>query len=146
MTDALAITNLLYRYGVFMDAGDFDAAAELLATAEVRLMGGKTLPGSAMRAIWADMIVLHPGGSPRTQHVITNPIVDIDATGMMARCQSCYTVLQQAEGFPLQIIAAGRYDDRFVKQDGVWRFAFRDYSQFLFQGDLSRHLRGQTGA
>jgi hypothetical protein len=49
--------------------------------------------------------------------------------------------LQSLPGFLLQIIASGRYHDRFARVDGHWRFTFRDYSMFDFQGDLSQHLR-----
>lgn len=139
MNDALSITNLLYHYGALMDAGDFARAADLLSDARVQLQGGRDVPGTAMRDIWEQMIILHPCGTPRTQHVITNPIVDIEAD--TARCQSCYTVLQQAEGGIVHVIAAGRYDDRFERVAGVWRFVFRDYSQLTLKGDLSQHLR-----
>ncbi|MFM7028284.1 MAG: nuclear transport factor 2 family protein [Chakrabartia sp.] len=139
--DVIAITQLLYRYGAMMDAGDFDGAAGLLAAARVRLGKGQDLPGSAMAQLWRDRIILYPCGTPRTQHIITNPIVDIDASGRAARCTSLYTVYQQTPDLPLQIIAGGRYEDVFERGADGWRFSFRDYTQFNFTGQLGHHLR-----
>lgn len=141
MNSAVAITNLLYSYGACMDAGNFEGAAQLLSDATVRLMGGEEVPGRDMLGLWQRMVILHDGGLPGTKHVITNPILEIDDIAGIASCRSVYIVLQSLPGFPLQIIAAGRYDDRFGRADGIWRFTFRDYSLFDMQGDLSRHLR-----
>lgn len=141
MNSAVAITNLLYTYGELMDAGDFDGAAELLGDATVRLAGGREITGREMRGLWQQMIVLDADGQPHTKHVITNPILDIDDGAGHAACRSYYTVLQGMAGFPLQIIAAGRYHDRFVRHGNQWTFAFRDYSLFDLKGDLSHHLR-----
>lgn len=141
MSDAVAITNLLYLYGEMMDAADFDGASQLLRHATLRLMGGREIGGLEMRDIWTQMIVLDTEGRTNTRHVITNPILDIDAQAGTASCRSCYTVLQCLPRFPLQIIASGRYHDRFARIDGLWQFTFRDYSMFDHQGDLSRHLR-----
>lgn len=141
MSSAVAITNLLYRYGEMMDVADFDGASDLLRHATLKLMGDREIGGLDMREVWHKMVVLDAEGRPNTRHVITNPILDIDERAGEASCRSCYTVLQSLPGFPLQIIASGRYHDRFARVDGHWRFTFRDYSMFDFQGDLSQHLR-----
>ena len=141
MNDVQAITALLYRYCEFMDAGDFDRASQMFVKAKVRLPAVQDMPGLAMRDIWKQMIILYPCGTPRTQHMVTNPIVEVDATGASARCQSRYMVLQQTDSLPLQIIAAGHYEDRFVRDADGWHFTFRDYSHLKFSGDLSHHLR-----
>lgn len=139
--DIIAITQLLYRYGRLMDAGDFEGAAGLLADARVRLGEGQEMPGSAMAALWRERVILYPCGTPRTQHIITNPIVEVDASGRSARCSSLYTVYQEAPDLPLQIIAGGRYEDAFEQSADGWRFAFRDYTHFSFTGELRHHLR-----
>jgi hypothetical protein len=72
---------------------------------------------------------------------MTNPILDIDESAGTALARSCFTVLQSTAYFPLQIIASGRYRDRFARIDGRWCFVERDYRQLDFTGDLSRHLR-----
>ena len=63
-------------------------------------------------AIWKSLIVLHPDGTPRTKHVTTNPIIEVD-DAETASCRSYYTVLQQTDELPLQTIVTGRYHDRF---------------------------------
>jgi len=141
MNDAVGITNLLYRYAELMDSGDLEGVAGLFAHATIKTGGGDTIAGSAaMLDLWRAHVKLHPCGTPRTKHVITNPIVEIDDAGGSATCRSYYTVLQAAPGVPLQVIAAGRYHDAFQKVDGAWRFAARDYSMFDLHGDLTQHL------
>ena len=77
-------------------------------------------------------------GTPKTKHVTTNLIIDVD--GDAATCRSYFTVLQAVPGsIGLQPIVAGRYRDRFACVDGAWRFAARHMIVDLV-GDLSRHL------
>lgn len=141
MSEATGITNLLYRYAELMDAGELEGVAALFAHATVRLGDGTTIEGAeAMLALWRANVRLHDCGTPRTKHVITNPIVEMDASGGTATCRSYYTVLQAAPGLPLQVIGAGRYHDRFEQIAGTWRFAERDYSLFDLHGDLTQHL------
>jgi len=141
MSEAVAITNLLYRYAELMDAGDLEAVAALFAHATITLENGATVRGSeAMLALWRAAVRLHACGTPRTKHLVTNPIVELDLGGGKATCRSYYTVLQAAPGLSLQVIAAGRYHDRFELVNGAWRFAARGYSMFDLQGDLSQHL------
>lgn len=97
-----------------------------------------------MLALWRRILILYPCGTPRTRHLITNPIIDIDEAAGTASARSCYTVLQATADFALQIVASGRYLDRFARIDGAWCFVARDYRQLDFSGDLSRHL--QPGA
>ncbi|MBV8930111.1 MAG: nuclear transport factor 2 family protein, partial [Mycobacteriaceae bacterium] len=85
------------------------------------------------------LVVVHPDGTPRTKHVVTNPIIEIDEN--TATCRSYYTVLQQTDTLPLQVIVSGRYHDRFERVEGRWRFCYRDYSLMDLIGDLSQHLR-----
>ncbi|BBZ50122.1 nuclear transport factor 2 family protein [Mycobacterium heidelbergense] len=138
------ITNLLYRYAECIDAGDLAAAAALFGHARVRIGGPDaepdTIGADRLLAIWKSLIMLHPDGTPRTKHVTTNPIVEIDEDAGTASCRSYYTVLQQTDGFPLQTIVTGRYHDRFERVDGRWRFSYRDLTLIDMVGDVSHHL------
>ncbi|MBB4613924.1 nuclear transport factor 2 family protein [Novosphingobium taihuense] len=141
MGSATAITNLLYRYAELMDAGRLEEVAAMFSHARVTLGGGRVVEGSAaMLEQWRAFVRIHPCGTPRTRHVITNPIVEIDEAAGWASCRSVYTVFQQAPELPLQAIASGRYHDTFECVDGAWRFATRDYSMLDYIGDLSQHL------
>lgn len=141
MSAATAITNLLYRYTELMDAGELEGAAALFSNARVSLAGGRVIEGSAaLLEQWRAFVRIYPCGTPRTRHVVSNPIVEIEANADSAVCCSVYTVFQHTPAMPLQAIASGRYHDGFERVDGVWRFASRDYSMLDFAGDLSQHL------
>lgn len=139
MSDASdAVRNLLGRYCELMDAADWAAVGELFADAELAGPDGKVIAAgaAAVQAMYERGTRLYDG-SPRTRHLTANSIVDVDGDDATAR--SSYTVLQAVEGFTLQPIITGRYQDAFVRSDGVWRFARR---QFFVDhvGDLSHHL------
>src|SRR6201997_5264883 len=115
MTAETEIANLLHRHDDLVDS-------------------------AAMLSLWRGMVIVYPDGTPRTKHVVTNPIIDVDDEPGTATCRSYYTVLQQTDDFPLQVIVAGRYHDRFERVDGHWRFCYRDYSMIDQVGELSHHL------
>lgn len=137
---ALAITNLLYVYAERMDAGDLEGVAALFDKARTRTGDGEAEGSAPMLALWQRFVKIHRDGTPRTKHVITNPILEIDEDAGRATCRSYYTVLQAAPGLPLQVVCAGRYHDVFVCEAGTWRFAERDYSMLDLVGDMSQHM------
>ena len=146
MPSATAITNLLYRYAELMDAGELEQVAALFEHACVTLGGGLVVEGSAaMLDQWRAIVRIYPCGTPRTRHVVTNPILEIDEAAGTATCRSVYTVFQQTPDLQLQAIASGRYHDSFERIDGTWRFATRDYSMLDFIGDLSQHMLRAVG-
>ena len=136
------IANLLYRYAECVDAGELDEAAALFEHARIRIdaAGHDTIDAAGLLRIWKSLIVLYPDGTPRTKHMVTNPIIEIDGHARTAQCRSYYTVLQQTEDFPLQAIVAGRYNDRFECVEGSWRFSYRDLTLIDMVGDISHHL------
>ncbi len=138
--DATAIANLLHIYAERIDAGDFAGVSALFEHADVKV-GGEILHGAEpMLKLWHAHTKLHGDGTPRTKHVVTNPIIEIAEDRMSATARSYYTVLQSTPIVPLQVIAAGRYHDAFEKVGGKWRFSQRDYSMLDFKGDLRDHL------
>ncbi len=145
MTSETEIANLLFRYAENMDAGDFAGAAELFRHARILLGGDAVTDADGVLRIWEDNVIRYPDGTPRTKHVTTNPIIEVDDTAGTATCRSYYTVFQQIAGGPLQPIVAGRYHDRFERVDGAWRFNERNYSLMDLLGDLSNHLRMDVG-
>ncbi|AFQ49613.1 nuclear transport factor 2 family protein [Burkholderia cepacia] len=138
---AVEIANLLYRYAELLDAGDLPGMAALFRHARIKV--GEDVPTIGADELLAQFdarVKRYPCGTPRTKHVITNPLIEIDEAAHRATARSYYTVLQAVDGLPLQPIAAGRYHDAFERVDSVWRFAFRDYTLFDFAGDLRFHL------
>jgi 3-phenylpropionate/cinnamic acid dioxygenase small subunit len=139
-TSATEICNLLYRYAEAIDEGRLEDAAALFRHARIETGAAGPLDADGLLALWRKILVIHPCGTPRTRHLVTNPILDIDEAAGTARVRSCFTVLQATDDLPLQVIASGRYHDRFARIDGEWCFVERDYRQLDFTGDLSRHL------
>jgi 3-phenylpropionate/cinnamic acid dioxygenase small subunit len=138
----VAIANLVYRYAEYIDAGDLEGAAALFAHARV-YMGPELgeLEAAQVLELWRGSIIIYEDGTPRSKHIITNPIIEVDEEAGTGNCRTYYTVMQQAAGGPLEAVICGRYHDRFERVDGAWRFSYRDYSLHDLPGDLSRHSR-----
>lgn len=140
MTDAaIAIPNLLYIYAELIDAADFAGAARLFRHGSVIASGQRIAGEDAIAALWRSWMRLY-NGTPRTRHIMTNPIILLGDDGQSAICRSQWTVLQATDGFPLQVVATGRYHDRLQRIDGQWCFVERDYAQVDLTGDLAAHL------
>jgi 3-phenylpropionate/cinnamic acid dioxygenase small subunit len=141
VSDAVTqIQNLVHRYAELIDLGDFDALGRLLGRAEVGsgLHPGTLSGADALTAMFTSTTRRYEEGTPRTKHVTTNCIVEVDEGAASATCRSYFTVLQAVPALPLQPIVAGRYHDRFVCDDGTWRFAERRFFIDLV-GDVSQH-------
>ncbi len=143
MSDARGeIENLLYVYAERIDAGDFAGVAELFAHACITVAGAEaeTRGRDAVEKLYSGTTRLYEDcGTPKTKHVVTNPIIEVDEAADRATSRSCFTVLQQTPVLPLQVIITGRYRDDFERVDGRWRFARREMQLEQF-GDLSQHL------
>jgi 3-phenylpropionate/cinnamic acid dioxygenase small subunit len=135
-----AIRNLLGRYCELMDAGDWDGLADLFADAVLCDFDGH----EAARGRDGTLRLYRDGthtydGSPRTRHLTTNSVIEVDDPAGTATARSSFVVFQATDALPLQPIAAGRYRDRFVRDERGWRFSERAFA--LDQvGDLSQHL------
>ena len=109
---ATLIANLLYSYGRLVDAGDFQGIGRLFAHAHLRDESGRLdIRGAEpVTRLYEATTRRYPDtGTPKTQHVITNPIIEVDEASGRATCRSCYTVFQQTASLPLQPIVACRY-------------------------------------
>lgn len=143
------ILNVIHRYPELIDAGDFAGVGEMLrdATVVFEADDGSVVAeftGSEQVAASYAMVRLHADGTPRTRHVITNPIVDIDEVAGTATCRYYVTVFQQTDTFPLQPIWANRYEDQLRRVDGAWRIVRRRGFGHR-PGDTSQHLTASTG-
>lgn len=146
---AREIENLLYTYAERIDAGDLEGIAELFARGcilpapggarEVAFEGREAVLG-----MYRSATRLYEDGTPRTRHVTTNAMIEVDEENDTATARSSYTVLQQTDALPLQPILCGRYHDTFRRIDGRWCFATRTILVDLV-GDLSQHLLYELG-
>jgi 3-phenylpropionate/cinnamic acid dioxygenase small subunit len=135
---ALAIPNLLYAYAMRFDDGDFEGAAALFDKGCV-MVGGQRITGrTSILAMWRKWVKTYDG-RPLTRHLTTNPIIELGKDAATATCQSQWTVIQAAPGYPLQIVASGRYRDAFAVDAEGWHFTTREYVQTDLVGDTSAH-------
>ena len=139
-SDTTAITNLIGRYAELVDAGDFDGVGRLFTDATFTGSGPALQGSDAVAAMLRDTVIRYDDGTPRTHHVTTNHVVEVDDDGGTAHARSAVTIFQAVDGLPLQPIAAGRYEDTFARHRGAWRFTTRTVRIHLV-GDVSRHLR-----
>jgi 3-phenylpropionate/cinnamic acid dioxygenase small subunit len=144
-----AIEELLFRYATAIDAGDLDAVAALFAHGAIATDDGTVIARGAeeVRDLYRSTTRIHADGTPRTAHLTTNAVIEVDDDDAgRAESRSRFVVHQAVPptgddpGLALQPVIAGRYHDRFERVDGGWRFVERRMRPELF-GDLARHLR-----
>jgi len=141
MSDAaIAIPNLLHRYAELLDAGDFGGVARMFDHGHMVVEGQEIKGADALEAMMRSYIQVYADGTPKTRHVVSNAIIDLDADRRAASCRSLWTLFQATPDLPLQVIGGGRYHDRFAVIDGAWHFARRDYAQVDFWGEAGAHL------
>jgi 3-phenylpropionate/cinnamic acid dioxygenase small subunit len=135
LADKLAVTELLYRYAELIDAGDFDGVGALLSRGNFMGVSG----ADRIAKLFATTTRRFPehGNTPRTRHLVLNPIVDVDGDAATARSTFC--VVQQTESVALQPIAVGRYADTFARSSVGWHFTERTVD-IQMMGDVSDHL------
>ena len=139
------VRNLLGEYCDRIDAGDFAGVGELFEHGGLADEHGHELArgATAVAAFYAAGTKLHDG-SPRTKHLVTNTVLEIDEERASAIARSSYLVLQQVGSGPLQPIITGRYLDTFEHAEDRWRFTERRFYVDLV-GDLRDHLAYEIG-
>jgi hypothetical protein len=146
LSDGDHIRNLLGTYCRLIDAGDFDGVGRLFADATLCTEDGAVIATGALEvaALYAAMTRRHEDGTPLTQHVVANTVLE-PLTHDTICASSNYIVFQATGSLPLQPIVTGAYVDTFARADEGWRFAERRFTLGKL-GDLSQHLnRAQQG-
>lgn len=135
-----AIEQLIYTYAELVDSGDFAAVGWLFTDATFTGASGTVSGHDGIETMLSEMAIRYEDGTPRTKHVITNLVIEIDEEASTATSRSYFTVMQAVPDLALQTIVTGRYHDRFERRNGQWRFVERRVHMDLV-GDVSRHLR-----
>jgi hypothetical protein len=142
-----AVTNLMFRYTELMDGGEFEAIADLLQHAVISVEGVESvvLGREAILQAYSTSAQTYDDNTPKTKHVITNVIVEVDEAASAATTRSYFTVLQAVpDRLPLQPILSGRYRHSFESVDGDWRITGMHIIWDLV-GDLSAHMKVELG-
>lgn len=122
LEDLLAINQLFIDYGEHLDAGDFEAYAQLFAEdGEVRLgpMGratGRAEIQALMTATLGDRV-------GQTFHIVSSPRIALD--GDRATSTVMWSVASLADDGLARITMVGHHLDELVKRDGRWYFQRR---------------------
>ena len=135
-----AIENLIATYAELVDDGDFEGVGSLLADATFTGGAGSVSGADAIERMLRDSLIVYDDGTPRTKHITTNLAIEVDEAAGTAVSRSYFTAMQALPDMTLQPIVSGRYEDRFERRDGEWRFVERRVRTDLV-GDVSRHLR-----
>jgi hypothetical protein len=143
------IENLLYTYAERIDAGDLEGVADLFAHGRILPAPGAARTVSfdgrdAVLGMYRAATRLYENGTPRTRHITTNAIIQVEEGSGTATARSYYTVLQQTDALPLQPIICGHYHDTFRRIGDAWWFETRTMFVDLM-GDLSQHLLYELG-
>ncbi len=141
---AREILNLLHIYAERVDAGDFAGVGALFEHGRIAgtpdAKPEHAIAGfERVHELYRSTVRVHADGKPRTKHVTTNSIIEVDEAAGTASASSYFTVFQQLDDFPLQPIVSGRYADTFHVVDGSWWFDTR-VMHVEFVGNMSRHL------
>jgi 3-phenylpropionate/cinnamic acid dioxygenase small subunit len=145
-SDRLDVVELLYRYAELIDAGDFDGVGALLSRATFGGTGPQGVSGAERIAkLFAATTRRYPdhGNTPRTRHLVLNPIVDLHGDGTAAS-RSTFCVVQDTEAVPIQPIVVGRYFDTFAHDQSGWHFTERKV-EIQMIGNASDHLMVDPG-
>jgi 3-phenylpropionate/cinnamic acid dioxygenase small subunit len=124
IADRLAITDALYRYATALDNRDWDLLGEVFAPDAVYtigLHGEFTGPGAIGEKI-ASLI----GGYEATQHLITNPVIELDGDTARATCYlraMHYLPDQRTGGNTYEM--GGTYSDDLIRTADGWRITRR---------------------
>ncbi|MDR7168639.1 3-phenylpropionate/cinnamic acid dioxygenase small subunit [Nocardia kruczakiae] len=135
-----AIERLIADYALLVDQGDFAGVGALFATGAFGGSAGMIEGSAAVEKMLSATVIRYDDGTPRTKHLVTNLVIDIDEDQGTATARSYFTVLQATPDLPLQPIVSGRYADCFHRPTGQWAFAQRAVTMDLI-GDVGHHLR-----
>src|SRR5262245_16439756 len=97
------VENLLYTYAARIDAGDFDGVGELFSHGRiVAAIDSPPFEGrDGVRGMFEASTRRYEDGTPRTKHVTTNAVIEVDDAAGTASARSYYMVLQQTDELPL---------------------------------------------
>jgi hypothetical protein len=141
LTDGDHIRGLLGSYCRMIDAGDFAGVGALMADATLLTDDGTVVATGAdeVTALYAGLVTTHHDGTPGTQHVVANTVLEELDSGAI-RARSAYLVFQALAELPLQPILTGSYVDTFdTDSSGRWRVRERRFG-IGRAGTLDHHL------
>ena len=147
--DRVQILNLINRYGAVHDFGRPEEYADLFtADGEISVGDGPSIV-KGRDALVAQAKSDHerfsgdPGPDGKTssimRHLISNAQVTLTGSDSAVGQSYVTTIVQKGDLGPA-ILSVGRYQDRFVKQNGEWRIAHRKIIIDFGNSELGKKL------
>lgn len=122
LEDLLEIQQLFIDYGLHLDAGDFEAYAQLF-TVDAVLRLGPVARADGRDEIKRVMSETLAGQAGSSYHIVSSPQITLARD--TATSQVMWTVVhRQADGQP-KLTMMGRHVDELRREDGRWRIARR---------------------
>jgi len=126
LEDREAIRALILAYGQAHDHRDYRTFASLFAKNGEWVGGLGTAKGPEAIFALMDKTIGHhplPNGSG-TFHVLTNDQIEIH--GDMASAVTKWIYITPGDDKAPKLVYLGHYDDKFVRENGVWKFLRRE--------------------
>jgi hypothetical protein len=136
LEDREEIRSLILAYGAAHDNRDYRTFSELFATQGEWVGGLGSAKGPQAIFELMDGSIGHnpqPGGSG-TYHLMTNEQIRID--GDLASATTKWLYVTPGEDRAPRSVYLGRYEDRFIRENGVWKFLHREAPVDIPRNDL----------
>jgi hypothetical protein len=136
------IERQIYQMGYYLEDGNFEAVADLLADATfgADIIGRAAFRGrQEIRQQYERTNVTYGDRGRATKEIYSNILVDIDLEKGRATSVTSYTVAQQPPGDGFALIVAGRYEDEWQRMGTAWQWADR-YIRVQYRNNLDRHM------
>jgi ketosteroid isomerase-like protein len=124
--DKDAIQSVLLEYGRALDSRDFTAYSNLFASDGEWVGGFGAVKGPANIKAFMEKNMGTGGNTTNNYHLLSNFVITV--TGDTATAWSRWAFVQPQSSGGAVIAQAGRYDDTFVRENGVWKFKKRTAS------------------
>ena len=126
--DRMAIERLLVEYGRTLDNRDFAAYSTLFAAngewkGALGAYKGPAAIQAAMEKIFTSAAALADIPKGKNFHVMSNFVIDVQ--GDRATASSTFIFYKMDKSAPVPAVA-GRYEDTFIRENGVWKFLQRN--------------------
>ena len=117
------IEHVLLEYGRALDARDFTAYSNLFASDGEWVGGFGSVKGPANIKAFMEKNMGTGANTSNNYHLLSNFVINV--TGDTATAWSRWAFVQPQQSGGAVIAQAGRYDDTFVRENGVWKFKKR---------------------